>query len=150
MEVVRKALKVIFVAWISLAVMASGVSGMVLCIADDWHFAVEPAHQGRCDRAGNSAGRAHGEAALSVASAVMSGVGACVDVSLSSDTMSQPMSLVRHSLTVSDHLAKVFSAASVVAMIVVEIDMGPPLVHMTAPLRTSPALLAQRTIVLRI
>ena len=150
MKATMKALKLIAVSWITLAVTASGVSGMVLCFGADGHFALEMAHEGRCQGAADTHGHDRPAAMQLVASANGDCCGSCVDVSLSSGEMSQPMTEVRHSLTSSDHLDRTFSSASVEAIIDVQVDPGPPLVSMGAALRAPPALLAQRTIILRI
>ena len=150
MKTAMKALKLITVSWITLAVMASGASGMVLCFGADGHFALEMAHQGRCQGGAETHGHDRTGAMELVASADSDCCGSCVDVSLSSNEMSQPMTEVKHSLTSSGHLDKVFPAASVEAISAPEFDLGPPVVPMRAALHTSPALLAQRTIVLRI
>jgi hypothetical protein len=150
MNVGLKALKVVAVSWIALAVTASGVTGMVLCFGADGHFALEMAHQGRCQTTAGTHGHEQQASAEMLSGANADCCGSCVDVSLSSDTMSQPMTEVKHSLTASDHLSNVFSAASVEAIVAPKFDMGLPLVPMRASLRTSPALLVQRTIVLRI
>jgi hypothetical protein len=123
---------------------------MVLCFGADGHFALEMAHQGRCQDGADEHGHSRQGVAEVLASSDADCCGPCVDVSLSSDTMSQPITEVRHSLTASDHLAKVFSAASVEAIVDAKIDQEPPLVLVSGALRTPPALLAQRTIVLRI
>jgi hypothetical protein len=150
MKVTFKILKLMAVSWFTLAVTASGLNGMVLCFGADGHFALEMAHEGRCQGASDRHGHGRPDALELVASAGADCCGSCVDVSLSSDEMSQPMTEVRHSLTASDHLDKVLSAASVEAAIEVQTNPGPLLVSMGAALRASPALLAQRTIILRI
>jgi hypothetical protein len=150
MKVISKVLRVVAVSWITLAVTASGVSGMVLCFGADGHFAFEIAHQGRCQSAEGDTGHGrHGVVELA-ASDSADCCGNCVDVPLSSDTMSQPMTEVRHSLSLTDDLARVFSAASSSVDVDVETGLSAPRVLRSAPLRASPSLLAQRTIILRI
>lgn len=150
MKATMIALKVIAVSWIILVVLASGVSGMVLCFGADGHFALKMAHQGRCQDTAGTHGHERQTSVEIRSGANADCCGSCVDVPLSSAEMSQPMSEARHSLTAVDHLARVFSAASVEAIIAPEIELSPPMVSMRAVLRTAPALLAQRTIVLRI
>ena len=150
MRLILKALKVIAVTWIALAVTASGASGVVLCFGADGHFALEMEHQGHCHDAEEGHGHGPQTTDQTLASAAADCCESCVDVSLSSDTMSQAVTKEKRSLTASDHLARAFSTVSAEAISAPEIDRSPPRVLMSAAMRASPALLVQRTIVLRI
>ena len=150
MRVALKALKLVAVSWITLIVTASGVSGIVLCFGADGHFAFEMSHQGRCQDSGDAPGHGRHDVAEMLPSGSADCCGSCVDVSLSSDTMSQPMTEVKHSTSSTDELAGVFSAASFDTGIDVDLSLNVPRVPRCAPLRTSPSLLAQRTIILRV
>lgn len=147
MKLATNALRILALSWMTLAVMASGVSGLVLCIGADGHVALEMAHEGRCQDTGDAHGHRHASG-LALLSTVDSG--SCVDVPLSSDDMSQPMTEVRHPLTSPNCLAHVFSAATAEAVIDMVADPGPSQIYPGAAMRASPALLSQRTIVLRI
>ena len=150
MKIALKALKLVAVSWMTLAVIASGVSGMVLCFGADGHFAFEMSHQGRCQRDADTSGHGRNDIADMLANANSDCCGSCVDVSLSSDTMSQMMTEVRHSTSSTDETAGVLSAASFDTGIDVDVSLNAPSVLRCVPLRTSPSLLAQRTIVLRV
>jgi hypothetical protein len=150
MKLLAKFLKMLTVSWIAVAVAASGVSGMVLCFADDGHFAIEVAHQDSCpDTAGDSGQERHGLFDR-IASASEESRGNCVDLSLSSDTLSQPLSAVNHARSLVDNLARVYAAASDRVDVHVETGLREPCTPRSAPLRASPFLLALRTIVLRV
>ena len=150
MKVALKALKLVAVSWITLAVIASGVSGVVLCFGSDGHCAFEMSHQGCCQGDADTSGHGRNDVAEMLASSGVDCCGSCVDVSLSSDTMSQPITDVRDSLSSTDHMTGVLSAASFDTGIDVDVSLNAPSVLRCVPLRTSPSLLAQRTIVLRV
>ena len=145
-----KALRIVAVSWITLAVTASGVSGIVLCFGADGHVSFEISHQGRCQDADDAPGHGRHVVAQMLASSDADGCGPCVDVPLSSDTMSQPMTKVRQSSSSTDEMAGVFSAASFDTGIDVDVSLNAPSVLRCAPRRTSPSFLAQRTIILRV
>jgi hypothetical protein len=145
-----KALRIFAVSWITLVLMGSGVSGMVLCIGADGHIALEMAHEGRCQDASDAPGHDHpGDLALTAVGG-SDCCGDCVDLSLSSDAMSQPMPEVRHRQAPTDELTSILAASFTQAPLGARIGMGPLLLPRCGPPRASPALLAQRTVVLRI
>jgi len=128
--------------------LVSGSSGIVLCVGDDGHFAVEPAHTGGCDRTDSAVGGAHGETALSVVNSGVSGVGACVDVSLGLDNVSHVVKDVRHDRLLKTSFSKSLSAGY--AAMTFADGRSPRISAFAATHGTSQALQAQRTIVLRI
>ena len=150
MKVVFKALKVLVVTWTTLAVTASGVSGMVLCFGADGHFALEMSHQGRCQEAEHAPVHGGHAVAEMFAGTAADCCGDCVDVSLSLDIMARPMSESTRSLSAMDYLARVMTAASPGTAVDCSVNVGMPRVLQHARLRVSPALLAQRTVVLQI
>jgi len=149
MKSAMNTLRMLAVSWAVLAVTVSGLPGLVLCISPDGHFALEMAHQGHCHDAADVSGHEH-QAAAEVLSGVDAGCCDCVDVSLPSDSMLQPVSEVRHGFWTEIDLGNVLAAPSVDAVVDTAIGPGSPRGPARTPLRASPALLAQRTIVLRI
>ncbi len=150
MKVIIKVLKFVAVSGITLSIMASGVSGMVLCFGADGHFSLEIAHQGRCHDADNA--RDHGKNVVTelLATAGADCCGSCVDVPLLSDTMSQMIIKVNRSTLSTDEMAGVLQAASFDTGIDIDVNLNALDVLRCAPLRTSPSLIEQRTIVLRV
>jgi hypothetical protein len=151
MKVISKVLRVVAVSWITLAVTASGISGMVLCFGADGHVAFEMAHEGRCQDAADAHGHGPQTIVQIAASASADCCGNCVDVSLSSDTMSQPMPEVRHSSSSKGELAGFFAATSCIAYATsLDAGLSTPRALPSASLRAAQSLLAQRTIILRV
>ena len=150
MKVITKALRVVAISWITLTVTVSGVTGMVLCFGADGHIAFEMAYQGRCQDAADAPGHGRQTVVQMAASAGADYGGSCVDVLLSSDTMSQPMPEVRHSISSIGELARFFAATSCISY--ASLDSGPSTRRAlpSASLRAAQSLLAQRTIILRV
>jgi len=48
MYVTRKAMRIVLAGWMSMVVFCAGISGMVLCIGEDGHVAIEVDHAGHC------------------------------------------------------------------------------------------------------
>ena len=149
MKVALKALKIAALSWIALAVAATGLSGVVLCIDADGHFALETASQGRCGGQAKSGSPGEHVASTLASGASVADCGDCVDVPLSSDNVSRLVKEVRRNRplkgTVFRPVADVWIAA----------DSGGSRTARITPLRglrlgLSTSLLAQRTIVLRI
>lgn len=128
--------------------LVSGSSGIVLCVGDDGHFAVEPVHQGRCGTTSDATGRVQGEAATSLARSAVNGGGNCVDVSLSLDIVLQSARDVTPDRLLKTSFSKDFSAGF--AVITFADGHRPRMPAFERPSRLSQALQAQRTIVLRI
>ena len=51
MENVRDMIRSLTTSLLVLSILMSGTGGMVLCVGDDGHVALEPSHQGVCNRA---------------------------------------------------------------------------------------------------
>ena len=151
MKVSFKALRIVTISWIILAVMAaSGFSGMVLCLGADGHFAFEMTHQGHCqDTEGGSDYGRHGVDELA-ASENADCCGGCVDMSLSSDIMSQSPTQVMHSLSLMNDLSQFFSTAPCRIDMGGETDLSASRALRSASLRVYPSILMLRTIILRI
>jgi len=96
MKVALRALRIAAVSWMALVVTAPGLSGMVLCIDAEGHFALEIAHQGRCRGQVESGNHRRHVGSSLVSSASVACCGDCVDVPLSLDTVSQLVKVVRH------------------------------------------------------
>jgi len=137
-------------SWIALILAASGNVGVVLCVGADGHFALEPAHQGRCQDTADVAEHDH-SADASLLSAVDSACSEdCVDVSLLPDTMSQPASKVRHNRSNTDELVNVVAASLMKPFFNAGVYRKPPLKPGKVPLLASSVLQARRTLVLLI
>ena len=148
MSAVQKALKTFAVVWVALAVTIVGVSGIVICIGSDGHFAFETAHHGRCPGRPDGEGHAQHEASAPISDAATSCCGDCVDVSLSMDSMSHVAKNMRQ-IRLSRNVAGRSLPGSSTG--VGHHDLRAP---WTGPLRGHPpglstALCAHRTVVLR-
>ena len=150
MKAAVKTLKIATASWIALVVVASGVSGIVLCIGADGHIAFEAGYQGRCRNAAAAHDHERHGVVEMLAGTDSGCCGDCVDVSFSSQMMSQPRSEVRHGLPKTELLSKLFAASCEETAVDAAIGLGRPLLPGCAAPLASPALLAQRTIVLRI
>jgi hypothetical protein len=147
MNLARKMLSLVFLSWIAFVVTASGIKGMVLCIGSDGHISVEAAHQGRC----RDTADAHGPEQHALFE-VLTGTDSdyCVDVSFASENMRQPMSKARHGKAATGELGNFLSASFTQAPLSAPFGAESLSTPLHAPLRTSPMLLTQRTIILRI
>jgi hypothetical protein len=146
MRFALKVLKTVAVCWISLTVTVSGLYGMVLCISNDGHFSLEIGHEGRC-RGTHSEDACENHPGVEIsAEAGQDCRGDCIDVSLTPEVMSHLDKQVRRGpllkgmtfqpltgVLPAPDANKFRSRASLR-----EARSGP-----------SPALLAQRTVVLR-
>jgi len=141
-------LKAAVVCWLCATVIVSGASGMVLCIGENGHFALEPAHSGRCQGRDEAASH-RGQPAAARLTLENTDNGDCVDVSLSSDNMSHLTKKLRRSRLLKSKpyrtLATAFTTPPDTA-----VGSVAPTARCAAPPRPPPSLLAQRTIVLRI
>ena len=142
-----KTLKIMMISWSALAVTASGMSSVVLCIGEEGHFAVEFAHDGSCG--GDDRAHSHGQCTDSrtLSSADMDCCGDCIDIHLSSDAVSRPVTNLRPSISVKSTLAGLpavpgYAEAEAGGVCLVSPRAGPLLTHSS--------VLARRTIVLRI
>ena len=136
-------------AWmLMVAVLASGSSGMVLCIGDDGHLSVEPVHHRHEGHRHDDAVQTHEGNALSDAGCGSCDPGGCVDVPLGSDTLSHaPKPLTQNRLQ-KNCTSKDFSAEY--AAVPYAEGSGPKLLAYGATPRLSHSILAQRTVLLRI
>jgi len=149
MKLVMTALRRTMLAWIALTIVLAGMSGTVLCIGSDGHWALETAHEGHCHHAEESHEHGHTSPVGLLTEGEDDGCEDCIDVPLSPDTMSQPISQVRHGLSQTKDLDNVLAASSAKALIEPDIRAGPHLGPALTPI-PPPALLALRTIVLLI
>jgi len=83
------AFKTVVGLWLALVITATGTPGMVLCIGEDGHLSVEPAHNGHCHDCPDDA--AHGESTSPpLADAPdIDDCGDCIDLSLASDRLTR-------------------------------------------------------------
>ena len=93
MKAVNKVLRISAVFMIALTILVSGVKGLVLCIRADGHVAIEIAHEGHCGDAHET--HEHGEhhEPTRLVGTDSQCCPPCVDVPLSTDTMSQPVAV---------------------------------------------------------
>lgn len=134
--------------FLTAGMLLSGSSGMVLCIGDEGHIAVEPAHRGHCDRTGKTDDGAQAEAALAGTGYAVNGAGECVDLPLGLDNISYIAKKVRHERILKHNVSKDLSAGCLARTNSEEHRTRKP-AYGDIP-RLSPALFAQRTIVLLI
>lgn len=143
----RKLIKLMRLAagWVLVASMLiSNSSGMVLCIGDDGHIAVEAVHKEHSDHSSDESGEAHDED-HSTAFPIENDADGCVDVSLDLDKLSQ---VVKHDRLLKDTVSRDLSA-SYMAELYADGQRTQRLAN-RAPPPLSQSLLAQRTIVLRL
>ena len=93
-------MRVLVVGWISLSVTATGVAGTVLCLGADGHMALETAHEVHCLHEGDADSHEHHADDEILAKVHGIFCGPCVDVSLSTDILSQSITQARHVLCV--------------------------------------------------
>lgn len=149
MKTLYKAFRLFVVGWITLTVATSGATGMVLCICSDGHVALEPAHQERYPGAGDWPGQDRNTLIESLAGSADEACGNCVDVSLSSDTLSLPITGPRNPLSLKTQLVHILPAPWCAGN---ETSIASDTRHVprAAPLPAHISLLALRTVVLRI
>ena len=149
MIVTYRTVKTAVVLWATLSIVVAGFSGMVICISEDGHFAMEIAHHGRCD--GQAEAPTHGgqpsTATLCIGDS--DGGGDCVDLSLPVDSMSHSVTKLRRADTLKGSLSRLPVEARVAATDA-SIRPGAPSVPRSAAQCLSPSLRMQSTIVLRI
>ena len=148
MRTARQALKILAATWITLAVTVSGVPGVVLCIGADGHFSLESAHEGRCRSAAEAPGHGRHAAVELVAGGVADCCGDCVDVALSSDSLTPLVRDVRDDRRLNDRVFQI-SADACLTSCDGSVQTFRPTPRPGSPIRLSASLLAQRTIVLR-
>jgi hypothetical protein len=141
--------KMLVVLWMTVAMVATGVSGVVLCIGTDGRVALETAHAGHCEEHG----AAHDHVPVGPSSLVADAHGAgccddvCIDVPL---TLGDVSSFVVERHTPAQQLSEFLVVCSVA---IAELpDLAPRRTYQPpgAPPRLSAALAAQRSIVLRV
>lgn len=147
-----KLLKVLVISWIALVVALPATTGMVLCIGNDGHFKIEPAHEGHCAATPDTHeqdGRPLGKLQVSTVADTGSD---CVDVSLSSDTIMYAPQGPRLRIATRLDFNRALTVVSAGAIIASARDCVPPGTPYgrTPPLCPSPALHPLRTIVLQV
>ncbi len=123
-------------------------SGMVLCIGDNGHLAVEPVHQEHCHLPSDETGQTHHDENHSTQYPAENNNGGCVDVPLDLDKVSQVVKDVKLG-----HLLKGAFSKELAASYMVEFYEGGRRIQFLtnkAPPEMSQSLLVQRTIVLRL
>ena len=128
--------------------LVCGSSGMVLCTADGGHFAVEFAHQERCSSTVGEAGREQGEDSESTTTIFANTTDGCTDVSFEQDTVSDVPKDVRQDLL--KKLIGLKEVAADCAALTNPEDHATQIWAEGEIPRLSDALLALRTVVLRI
>ena len=139
------------ISWVILTIVLSGAHGVVLCIGDDGHVALEVVHQGHCQDTHGA--DEHGQEAVpkQLAGTDARCCPSCVDVPLSSGTMFQFAPEVKRRVSAAHGMANTLTASAATATAGARSNPSPAsFVPPQKPTRASPALLAQRTIVLRI
>ncbi|MDA0321964.1 MAG: hypothetical protein O2923_04510 [Verrucomicrobia bacterium] len=139
-----KRAKIATVCLIAIAMTVSGVSGMVLCLGDDGHIAIEVVHREPCSYPGEVPTGGSG-CITRIAETV---AGDCVDVSISSDKALRFTKDVRHDRLLK-HAGSRDLTTGPAALAFADCRKTQRLAH-GAPPGPAYALLAQRTIVLRI
>lgn len=134
--------------WLTAGMLFSSSSGMVLCIGDEGHVAVEPAHRGHCGSTGKTDDGAQAEAALAGTGYTVTGAGECVDLPLGLDNISYIAKKMRHERILKHNVSQALSAGCLARTYAEEYRTRQP-AYGDIP-RPAPALLAQRTIVLLI
>jgi hypothetical protein len=142
--------------WMSMVVLVSGAGGMVLCIGEDGHVALEADHAGHCLPEHHSASPAacdaecddHGCTGLELTAADCGGHD-CVDVDLATD---QALPLAIKTSPAPRPNASPTDLLPVPQLLAGTIDShaGHSWLHGWDPSGSSPSLDAQRTVVLRI
>ena len=148
MKTVRRAARILGVTWIALAITASGISGMVLCIGADGHISFEWAHQGSCQNSTDPSEHASHFDSEVLPAADAECCGACVDVSLSSEGVAKARKETRrHRFFEATLIAPAPGAGVAFRDSVAPGDNASP--SPCARSGLSPTLLAHRTVVLR-
>ena len=147
----RKAIKPMrklagWVLVISLLVFNS--SGMVLCVGDDGHIAVEPVHNEHSDHPADETAQTHHGGDHSTPFPVENDSGGCVDVSLDLDKASQITKDLKLGHLLKDAFSKDLAASYMVGLYVD--GQRTQILANKAPPGLSQSLLAQQTIVLRL
>jgi hypothetical protein len=133
-----------------LGFAGTGVPGMGLCICADGDVALETVCDGTCRDAEEAPyHQQHGECDMRAAACIDSG-GDCVYLPLSLDAMLPSLSKGRHSLSAKNLLPRTFQAGGLNDGVDFDVRLNASRVLRRTPLHMSAALLAQRTIVLRI
>jgi hypothetical protein len=135
---------------IALTIPFSGVRGLVLCVGAGGHVALEIAHGSHCEDAHEGREQdEQGELALTTGTDAQC-CPPCVDVPLSSDTMSQPVSEVRRGAGPETSLGKLLVASASGVGLAWDRTGVASSVPLPIASRASPFLSAHRTIVLRV
>ena len=137
------------VLWMAMAMVATGVSGLVVCIGSDGHVALESAHAGHCDEHEAAHDHAPVEPASLVADAHRAGCceDVCMDVPL---TLGSVSSFVVEHHTPTQQLSEFLAVCSVAVAELPDLEQLRAYQPPGAPPRLSAALAAKRSIVLRV
>lgn len=100
MNLNRKFIRCVAMILLLPAMMATSVSGMVLCIGDDGHLAVESEHHTHCGPADQLAGKHHGDEAFRDAGSAECEADSCIDVPLRGHQMSHAVKNLKYNYPV--------------------------------------------------
>jgi len=146
MKGLQTTVRLLVLSWMAVTILVSGLSGVVLCIGSDGHVAIEVAHDGYCgDRDGTQQRSARPEALVRVTNCHCCDT--CIDVQLTLDASEYILEKQSVNATqVSDLLATCPVVVSSLPDHAQPRMIQPPGVD----LRLSAALVAKRSIVLRV
>ena len=140
-------LKVIVAGWAMLSVLISGTSGMVLCIGEDGHIAIEPAHHDTCHNTCETGNKHRTPEPLIKEHAGEYDCNSCIDLALSLDHALHITAPSTTSRSITRTLKNATSTTLIYPLKTAETSIQRLASGMTA--RPSPHLSVQRVTILR-